>query len=221
MDLFLKDRELPSLKWMHYFPIYERYFQPFKEVSPTVVEFGCAGGGSLEIWREYFGESARIIGVDINPKCKNLESHGFEILIGDQGDSEFLAEVADKVAGADIVIDDGGHTSNQMISTFREIYPVMSKTGVYIAEDTHAALWPRYVDRYDGLTFLDYAKSIAEKLTWYYMLPHHNRFRMPLDKREGEMPIPQIAKDTFCVTFYNSIVAFERSPNSEPLLKRA
>ena len=38
---------------------------------------------------KFFGEKARIIGIDLNEKAKELEKYGFEIFIGDQSKPEF------------------------------------------------------------------------------------------------------------------------------------
>ena len=42
----------------------------------TFVEVGVLQGGSLFMWREYFGKEARIIGIDLHPKAKVLEKYG-------------------------------------------------------------------------------------------------------------------------------------------------
>ena len=55
-----------------------------------VVEIGVLSGGSLLMWKKFFGEKARIIGIDLNEKAKELEKYGFEIFIGDQSKPEFL-----------------------------------------------------------------------------------------------------------------------------------
>ena len=47
-------------KWLHYFDIYDRHLSRFRGQDVHVVEIGVAGGGSLGMWREYFGPSARI-----------------------------------------------------------------------------------------------------------------------------------------------------------------
>ena len=60
-------------KWKHYFEIYDRHFSRFREREISVLEIGVADGGSLEIWRRYFGPKARIVGLDINPGCKAFE----------------------------------------------------------------------------------------------------------------------------------------------------
>ena len=51
-------------KWKHYFPIYERHFQDFVSKPVTFIEIGCGQGGSLAMWKRYFGPHARIIGIE-------------------------------------------------------------------------------------------------------------------------------------------------------------
>ena len=41
----------PIHKWTHYFPIYERHFGRFVNLSTTFIEIGVSKGGSLELWR--------------------------------------------------------------------------------------------------------------------------------------------------------------------------
>jgi len=53
------------------------------------VEIGVANGGSLFMWRSFFGKKARIIGIDFNPTAKKWEKYGFEIFIGNQAHSIF------------------------------------------------------------------------------------------------------------------------------------
>lgn len=59
-------------KWHHYLPIYERYFAPYKSLKPRFLEIGVSKGGSLSLWREYFGPDAVIFGIDIDPSCAAL-----------------------------------------------------------------------------------------------------------------------------------------------------
>ena len=55
----------------------------------TFVEIGIGNGGSLFMWKKFFGKKARIIGIELNPDAKKLEKFGFEIFIGDQSDPFF------------------------------------------------------------------------------------------------------------------------------------
>ena len=78
-----------SLKHSTYFSSYDYCFSKFKGKPITFVEIGVLNGGSLLMWRKYFGEQARIIGVDLNPEAKRWEKEGFEIFIGSQSDITF------------------------------------------------------------------------------------------------------------------------------------
>ena len=78
-----------SLKSDTYFHAYEEMFGKYVDKKITFVEIGVLQGGSLFMWKEYFGKNARIIGVDLHPNAKELEKHGFEIFIGSQSDKSF------------------------------------------------------------------------------------------------------------------------------------
>lgn len=60
-------------KWIHYFDIYEKYFSKYRNKEVVILEIGVFQGGSLQMWKEYFGPGAKIYGIDINPNCKKLE----------------------------------------------------------------------------------------------------------------------------------------------------
>jgi cephalosporin hydroxylase len=124
-------------KWEHYFEIYDRYLQSFRGRDIVIVEIGIYSGGSLEMWRDYFGDKCRIVGVDIEPACKSYESDSVRVFIGDQADREFWRRFQEEVGPVDIVIDDGGHTPQQQIVTLEEMLPYLNPGGVYIAEDIH------------------------------------------------------------------------------------
>ena len=126
-------------KWHHYLPIYESLFSKFVGTPVKVLEIGVLRGGSLKLWREYFGVDAQIYGIDIDPAAKQYEVEGIKIFIGDQGDPDFLAGVLAEVGGFDIVIDDGAHTNFMVMASLEALYPATRE--LYIVEDTHALYW--------------------------------------------------------------------------------
>jgi hypothetical protein len=53
-----------------------------------------------------------------------------KILIGSQEDRNFLRSIIDKIGPIDILIDDGGHTQDQEILSFKNCISIL-KLGVY------------------------------------------------------------------------------------------
>ena len=81
MKFFLFEEHRCIEKWVHYFPIYEKWFSPYRGKDIVFVEIGVQNGGSAQMWKNYFGKDAKIIGIDINPKCKELEEEQISIEI--------------------------------------------------------------------------------------------------------------------------------------------
>ena len=206
-------------KWHHYFDIYERHFAPYRGKAVTVLEIGIYKGGSLELWRSYFGPQARIVGLDLDPACAAFAEPGIEIFVGDQADRSFLRRVLAKVGPPDIVVDDGGHTMNQQITTFEEIYPVMPVPAVYLVEDTHTSFHGgEYADRFDGQTFLDFAFNRSRALhEWTMTRANFQRLFLPPQERRGDTPaVSEFCRRTGALHFYDSVVVFERQDRQEP-----
>jgi hypothetical protein len=192
-------------KWHHYFEIYHRHFAAFRGRSPVVVEIGIYHGGSLEMWRHYFGRGARIVGIDLDPRCRQFEGDAVSVMIGDQADRDFLSQVRARFPHVDIVIDDGGHTMAQQITSFEELYPHLQPHGVYLCEDLHTSYYPPYGGGYrrDG-TFIQYATRLVDQLhAWYSTEP--DRFR-----------VDEITRSTHGLHFYDSVLVVEKRPITEP-----
>lgn len=124
-------------KWMHYFDIYHHHFKKFVGQEVCIVEVGIYSGGSLEMWKSYFGPKCRIYGIDIEEACRVYEDENVKIFIGDQADREFWRKFKSEVPKIDILIDDGGHYPEQQIITLEEMLPHLRPNGVYLCEDVH------------------------------------------------------------------------------------
>ena len=159
-------------KWLHYFEIYHRYLDRFRAGDTVdLLEIGIQNGGSAAMWRDYFGASKlRYVGVDIDPRCANLRSEGFEVHIGDQASRDFWQGIKARHSRFDVILDDGGHTMDQQIVTFRELFPLLKDGGVYLCEDTHTS----YLEEFGGGlkrpgTFIELVKNLIDDLHgWYY-----------------------------------------------------
>ena len=181
-----------SFKHSTYFEVYDRLFSPWVGRTFTFVEVGVFNGGSLLMWRDYFGPNARIIGVDFNPAAKRLEADGFEIFIGNQADPAFWAEVISAVGPIDVFLDDGGHTFEQQIVTADSVIPAIRDGGLLVVEDTHTSYMHDFGGP-SGRSFVAWAKDVADGI--------NHRFS-DLAGRPRETAI-------FSVAFFESIVAFD------------
>jgi cephalosporin hydroxylase len=196
-------------KWMHYFDIYERHFSPFRGKPVNVVEFGVSHGGSLQMWKEYFGPRAQITGVDIMPKCARLAEDRIDIVIGDQEDRAFLRSLARQLGSVDVLIEDGGHTARQQIHTFEEFWPYISDGGVFLIEDLHSSYWQKYDGGYKRPgTFIEYAKDLIDQQhAW------HSREKEKFD-------VDEYTRTIRGMHVYDSVIVFDKAPVSRPTHRR-
>tara|TARA_B110000503_G_C7066165_1_gene378860 strand:- start:144 stop:959 length:816 start_codon:yes stop_codon:yes gene_type:complete len=151
-----------SIKHSTYFDSYDHFFSRYKDKEITFVEIGVLGGGSLFMWRNFFGPKSRIIGVDLNPNAKKWEAEGFEIYIGNQSDPDFWSKFAKEVGLIDIVLDDGGHTYEQQIITTECLLQSMNDGGIIVVEDTHTSYMTGFGPK--SMSFIEYTKKLIDSV---------------------------------------------------------
>jgi hypothetical protein len=167
----------PAHKLHHYLPLYDRYFAPFQGRQVRFLEIGVAKGGSLQLWRNFFGSQARIYGIDINPECAKLDGEAGTVRIGSQTDPAFLKSVVSEMGGVDIVLDDGSHVARHMRASLEILFPLLSEGGLYVVEDLCAAYWPKYGGGYErGSNFFATVRSITDDMHHWY---HARGIRVP------------------------------------------
>ena len=123
------------VKWRHYFDIYHRHFSRFVGREVHIAEVGVFSGGSMDMWKTYFGPRCHVYGIDIEPACKSYEGERVKVFIGDQADRGFWKIFREQVPLLDILIDDGGHLPEQQIVTLEEVLPHLRAGGIYLCED--------------------------------------------------------------------------------------
>jgi len=203
---FLLQQDPPCYKPKHHFSIYERHFARFRGQSIVFYEIGVCDGGSLGMWRRYFGSSAVVVGIDINPECIKHQTPaatsvypGGEafVRIGSQVDCEFLNSLIEEFGPPDIVLDDGSHQSEHMIKSFEYIYPLMPRNGVYMVEDTACCYWPEYGGGIDNPnSFINYSKDLIDQLN--------------AEDSRGSVQMSPFGLSTLGASFYRNIVCFEK-----------
>lgn len=192
-------------KWDHYFEIYDRHFKRFRNKEIVILEIGVAQGGSLQMWKHYFGEKAKIFGVDIEPKCKEFEEDNIQIFIGSQSDRKFLKELKESVPPIDILIDDGGHTMIQQKVSFKELFNHIKEDGVYLCEDLHSSYWSGHGGGYKRMgTFIEFSKNFIDYLNAYH------------SKARG-LRVNTFTKTTDSLHYYDSILVIEKRKREAPI----
>ena len=143
-NFFINNKSNAIHKWYWYFDVYERHFRRFRGKDVNILEIGVQNGGSTKMWKHYFeyqNANVNIYGVDINPKCKEIECDNIKIFIGSQEDRGFWQRIKGQIPKIDILIDDGGHTMRQQIVTFEEMFSHIKHNGIYWCEDLHTSYW--------------------------------------------------------------------------------
>lgn len=195
-------------KWLHYFEIYDRHFSRFRNTDVHIVEFGVSHGGSLQMWKDYFGKDCKIYGIDINPRCKQLAEDCVEILIGDQEDRSFLKSIAEAIPRIDILIDDGGHTMKQQINTFEELYYRIESNGIYLCEDLHTSYWTRFGGGYKHSdSYIEYSKQFIDYINAWHTNP-------------AELGVNDFTRSTHSLHYYDSVLVIEKRSIQKPTHKK-
>lgn len=200
------DQSARFLKWSHYFGVYQRHFESWlrgrspQPSSPRVLEIGVFKGGSLKMWRDFFGPEATIFGIDIDERCASLGMGIAEIRIGSQSDPSFLAEVVGEMGGIDIIIDDGSHKSKDVIASFLSLFPFLADGGIYIIEDLHASYWPRFGGgwRRRGSS-IEFLKTLVDEMHRPYLAVIPRWLSGPLPENLGEQIKSIEFSDSMCV----------------------
>ena len=192
-------------KWDHYFEVYERYFARYRGTNANILEIGISHGGSLEMWREYFGSEVNLFAVDVIPECKQFEDAKTKIFIGSQEDESFLAQLRSQLPELDLLIDDGGHTMRQQIVSFNNLFSQVKDGGIYLVEDTHTSYWRQYHGGYKRKgSFIEFAKDMVDQMhAW-----HINNAKV--------QPVNRITENVAGIAFYDSIVVVEKKRRKEP-----
>jgi len=188
----------PIHKWAHYFNLYEKHFSSFKNRPIKIMEIGVQNGGSLQMWRNYFDSNSKIVGIDIDPSCKQHEDDNIEIHIGDQTDILFLNKLIEIYKNFDIIIDDGSHINEHVINTFNHLFPFINNGGIYLIEDVHSSYWTNYNGGFKKEnSMIEYSKNLIDQINAY--------FSQDLNLRPN-----YYTNNIGCISYHDSIVVFEK-----------
>jgi len=183
-----------------YTPIYERYFA---DLEPKLVfEIGVGGygdpnqgGASLRMWRDYF-MSAEILSLDIYPK--DIDEERITIYQGSQTDESLMSFILNGLE-PDIIIDDGSHVCEHVITTFEILFPYLRDGGWYVIEDTQTSYLPELKGA--GLTTMQYFMQLADNINY--------------KERIGEHKATYLDENIFTIHFYHNLIFVQKGNNTE------
>jgi cephalosporin hydroxylase len=157
--------ERQGIKFEHYFKAYE---DKFIHIKPNrLLEIGVQSGLSLKYWNNLF-PLCNIVGVDIDPNClKHSDiNNNIEVIIGNQADEDFL----NTLGNFDIIIDDGGHSMTQQLTSFKNLFPKLNDGGIYVIEDLHTSYWKEFGGSFGEYTTIDFLKTLIDDVNCDFAL---------------------------------------------------
>lgn len=202
-----------SDKWgKHYYtPHYQYHFKDFKHKKINLLEIGVGGnksktfgGASLRMWKNFF-RKGRIFGIDIYDKSA-LQEKRIKIFQGNQNDEKFLGVVGKDVGPFDIIIDDGSHINEHIITSFKTLFPYLKDGGIYVVEDIQTSYWKSFGGDSEDLnrqgTVMNFFKGLADGI-------NHSEFIM-----KNYQPT-YFDKKIISLHFYHNLVFINKGVNNE------
>jgi SAM-dependent methyltransferase len=205
--LFFEHEGKLTDKWEQYLAIYQGEMERFIAAGKPVrlLEIGVQNGGSLEVWSKFLPHGSAIVGIDIDPAAGALSFAGnVQAFVADVNDVE---KVEDCIGTApfDIIIDDGSHTSSDIISTFKCLFSKLAPGGKYFAEDLHCSYWKSHEG---GLRLrsssIEYFKDIVDALNADHFESNESL------SAEAKSEILDLSRQIARITFYDSVVVIEK-----------
>ncbi|MBQ7593491.1 MAG: class I SAM-dependent methyltransferase [Synergistaceae bacterium] len=149
---------------------YDFLFHSFRAEKFSLIEFGCAEGGSLRTWEKYF-PSAQIYGVDLDENAKRHETERIHIVIGDATSTETFETLKASTGGnAFIILDDASHAWGDQRRSFELFWDLVSPGGFYVVEDLECGClgaFPAYPPKVlDSQPFSEYMHDLSKILRW-------------------------------------------------------
>lgn len=168
-----------TTKWGNgYMDYYATHFGPLRRKKLNLLEIGVggyqdpsSGGESLRLWQEYF-PNAMIYGIDVIDKSYH-DAKRIKTFVGSQDDPQFLKQLTQSIGQVDIVIDDGSHHSQHIITAFNTLFPLLPDGAIYVIEDLNWSYWPQnggnWQDHFAAGTSMAMLKRIADGLNHQFI----------------------------------------------------
>ena len=129
----------------NYAGTYDYYFSSIRNEPIKFLEIGFWHGESARMWQDYFETLNYILWISVQNFLKNMVKTFLLdaiFMLPIKKNKRICLHFIEKVGGNfDIILDDGGHTVKQQITSFKVLFPFINNGGVYIIEDLHTSYW--------------------------------------------------------------------------------
>ena len=220
MKLHAEHEGKVSDKWPLYLETYDEVLAPWRTSHVRLLEIGIQNGGSLEIWPRYFRSGTHFVGCDIDPACGQLQyaKPGVSVVVGDANTDEVESRINALCPSFDIVIDDGSHTSADIVRSFARYFPKVAYGGIYVIEDLHCSYWTGFGGGihhpFSSLTFFKHLVDVLNHEHWG--VPSLRRDLIAGVERRYEVTIAEeLLAEINSITFANSLCFIRRKSASE------
>lgn len=106
--------------------------------------------------------------MDSVPKNTKTKPPNAHVFVGDQADTLFLAKFSTEATTDglfDIIIDDGGHTMDQQMTSLEFLWKAVKPGGLYVIEDLQTSYWESF-----GGNHLGRSSSKETTISYLYQL---------------------------------------------------
>lgn len=106
-------------------------------------------GASYYTWLEFL-PGVELYFIEYDAECAEKYKHktaNAHVFTGDQADVAFLTQFSTDVTKNglfDVIIDDGGHTMDQQITSLEHLWGIIKPGGLYVVEDLQTSYWEAY-----------------------------------------------------------------------------
>ncbi|WP_150306227.1 glycosyltransferase [Pseudomonas saliphila] len=206
-----------SDKWSLYLDAYDEMFSPFRDRKLNLLEIGIQNGGSLELWARYFDRAEQIVGCDINPDCARLtyDDPRISVVVGDANSDAAMAEILQIASSFDLIIDDGSHTSSDIIRSFARYFPRLRDDGLFVIEDLHCSYWREFEGGlYAPYSSMSFLKRLSDIVNYEHWGKAGSRAELVSGFKEslGESFDETVLAQVHSVTFLNSVCIIRKRP---------
>jgi hypothetical protein len=161
-------------------------------------------GASMHVWREFL-PCAHRTSFEYNGHCaESYKSLVDEMVIGDQSKPADLKRALEH-GTFDVIIDDGGHSMEQQITSLVTLFPTLPPGGLYFVEDLQTSFVKYFHDMPSGATTHTFIMHVIAHLHKSWCAENCN---IDFDPLPGSK---ELAALTLAVSCFREVCVLERN----------